>query len=47
MRLALEKKESRSADFDFHIKILEFSGTLQAKEFIDLLNEVERIFLIQ
>lgn len=39
-----DKEEIRSRDFKFHIKSPEFVGTLQAKEFIDWLNQVKRFF---
>ena len=35
MRQPLDWKKIRSRDFDFHIKIPEFIGTLQVEEFID------------
>lgn len=38
-----DKEEIRSRDFKFHIKFPEFVGTLQAKEFINWLNQVKRI----
>jgi len=34
----------RYGDFNFRVELPDFSGTLQAKGFIDWLHEVERIF---
>lgn len=43
MRQPLDWKKIRSRDFDFHIKIPEFIGTLQVEEFIDWIVKVEQI----
>ncbi|KAE8676682.1 putative CCCH-type zinc finger family protein [Hibiscus syriacus] len=37
-------REERHGDLGFRVDLLEFSGTLQAKGFVDWINEVERIF---
>jgi len=45
MRQPCEMKEVKYRGISsFRIKIPKFSGTLQAEEFIDWLNEVKRVF---